>query len=75
MSRIIINNETDLHDLVIIQVVQRLIGYGKVSGKGEFKQYAYGLRFEIDGVYYMLWCRLNRRSKTQTMRISKDYQQ
>lgn len=73
MSKFIIKNETELDDIVVIQVVERLIKHGKVSGDGEYRQYAYALRFEVEGVYYMLWCRLNRKSKTQTMRISKDF--
>ena len=72
MSKIIINNHTELHDLIVLQVVQQLVKHGKVSGDGEYKQYAYALRFEIEGAYYMLYCILNRKSKTQTMRIIKE---
>ncbi len=75
MSKIIIDNRTELDDLIIIQAVERLVSHGKVSGQGEYKQYAYAMSFALDSGFYTMGCTLNRKSKTQTLRITKDTHQ
>ena len=60
MSKIIIENRTELSDIDCLKMVSKVIENGRVSNEG--KQYAYGSSFKIDDKEYMVWTDLNKKS-------------
>lgn len=50
MSKIIIKNQTEIDDISVLTLVQRVIKNGRISNNN--KQYCYLTSFDIDGKEY-----------------------
>lgn len=79
MSKIIIHNDSGLPEYIVLDLVQQVVAGGKISGEAPYEQYCYGTRFTVgEGRVedkYMVSCKLNRRSGTNTFYIYKSTQQ
>jgi hypothetical protein len=60
MNKLIIDNRTELSDLVAIEIVKSVIELGRISNKE--KQYCYGTTFNLEGKEYGVWTSLNKKS-------------
>jgi len=60
MSKLIIDNRTELTDFEAITLVGRVIKQGRISNNN--KQYCYGTRVTIEDKEYMIWTDLNKKS-------------
>jgi len=60
MNKLIIDNRTDLSDLVAIEFVKSVIALGRISNDG--KQYCYGTTFTLVGKQYRVFTDLNKKS-------------
>ena len=60
MSKIIIDNSSDLDDNVAVQMVLQVIELGRVSDDG--KQYCYVTTFNVDDDVYAVGTHLNKKS-------------
>lgn len=66
MSRIIINNKSDLSDLEAVTIVQDIVERGRISNDG--KQYCYLMTIEMkSGKKYAIQSGLNKKSDTFTI--------
>ena len=64
MSKIIIKNQTEIDDISVLTLVQRVIKNGRISNNG--KQYCYLTCFNIDNKQYHIVTDLNRCSDVFT---------
>jgi len=64
MSKIIIKNNTEIDDISVLILVQRVIKYGRISNNG--KQYCYLTAFEIENKEYHIVTDLNKCSDVFT---------
>jgi len=60
MNKIIIENRTDLSDLVALQHIYSVIDKGRISNFG--KQYCYCSTFEVNKKEVVVWTYLNKKS-------------
>ena len=60
MSRIIINNFTEIDDISVLKLVQEVIKLDRISNNG--KQYCYAVSFDINGEEFMMCTKLRKTS-------------
>lgn len=67
MSKLIIENRTDLDMLKVLGLVHSVVAQGKISGSGDKKQYCYAMTFDK----YVVWATKNKKSDRVTIQYLK----
>ena len=70
MNKLIIDNRTELSDINVVTLVDKVINQGRISNDN--KQYCYGTGITIEDKEYMIWTYLNKKSDRFVITTKRD---